>query len=102
MKYECIQSEIIADSKNSVTLLQFLNNVQNSKIEYIDQIFYRVAVFRLQDFIQLQNESNNHQYQLVKVEYLLKELQTGILLTSLNNVHFQSLVVVALAKFTKV
>ena len=76
-----IQSEILADSKNFVTLIQFLNYVQNLdfEVKYIDQIPYRVVVFRLQDFIQLQNKSNN-QYQLVKVKHFLKELQTGILL----------------------
>ena len=56
-----IQSEILADSRNFVTLIQFLNYVQNLdfEIKYIDQILYRVVVFRLQDFIQLQNKSNN-------------------------------------------
>ena len=97
-----IQSEILADSRNFVTLIQFLNYVQNLdfEIKYIDQIPYRVVVFRLQDFIQLQNKSNN-QYQLVKVKHFLKELQTGILLTSLSDIHFQSLVAVPLVKFTK-
>lgn len=57
-------------------------------------------VFRLQDFIQLQNKSNN-QYQLVKVKHFLNELQTGILLTSFSDIHFQSLVAVPLVKFTK-
>lgn len=97
-----IQSEILADSRNFVTLIQFLNYVQNLdfEIKYIDQIPYRVVVFRLQDFLQLQNKSNN-QYQLVKVKHFLKELQTGILLTSFSDIHFQSLVAVPLLKFTK-
>lgn len=58
-------------------------------------------VFRLQDFLQLQNKSNN-QYQLGKVKHFLKELQTGILLTSFSDIHFQSLVAVPLVSFTKV
>lgn len=97
-----IQSEILTDSRNFVTLIQFLNYVQNLdfEIKYIDQILYRVVVFTLQDFIQLQNKSNN-QYQLVKVKHFLKELQTGILLTSFSDIHFQSLVAVPLVKFTK-
>jgi hypothetical protein len=97
-----IQSEILADSRNFVALIQFLNYVQNLdfEIKYIDQIPYRVVVFRLQDFLQLQNKSNN-QYQLVKVKHFLKELQTGILLTSFSDIHFQSLVAVPLVKFTK-
>ena len=97
-----IQSEILADSRNFVTLIQFLNYVQNLdfEIKYIDQIPYRVVVFRLQDFTQLQNKSNN-QYQLVKIKHFLKELQTGILLTSFSDIHFQSLVAVPLVKFTK-
>ena len=97
-----IQSNILADSRNFVTLIQFLNYVQNLdfEIKYIDQIPYRVVIFRLYDFIQLQNKSNN-QYQLVKVKHFLKELQTGILLTSFSDIHFQSLVSVPLVKFTK-
>ena len=58
-------------------------------------------VFRLQDFLQLQNKSNN-QYQLGKVKHFLKELQTGILLILFNDIHFQSLVAVPLVKFTKI
>ena len=56
-----IQSNILADSRNFVTLIQFLNYVQNLdfEIKYIDQIPYRVVIFRLYDFIQLQNKSNN-------------------------------------------
>ena len=98
-----IQSEILVNSSNFVTLIQFLNYVQNLdfEIKYIDQIPYRVVVFRLQDFLQLQNKSNN-QYQLEKVKHFLKELQTGILLTSFSDIHFQSLVAVPLVKFTKV
>jgi hypothetical protein len=98
-----IQSEILVNSSNFVTLIQFLNYVQNLdfEIKYIDQIPYRVVVFRLQDFLQLQNKSNN-QYQLGKVKHFLKELQTGILLTSFSDIHFQSLVAVPLVKFTKV
>jgi hypothetical protein len=86
-----IQSDIVADSRNFVTLIQFLNYVRNLDFEtkYIDQIPYRVVVFRLQDFLEVQNKSNN-QYQLVKVKKFLKELQTGILLTSFSDTHFQS------------
>ena len=71
------------------------------EIKYIDQIRYRVVVLRLQDFLQLQNKSNN-QYQLGKVKHFLKELQNGILLTSFSDIHFQSLVAVPLVKFIKV
>ena len=98
-----IQSEILADSRNFVTLIQFLNYVQNLdfEIKYIDQIPYRVVVFRLQDFIQLQNKSNN-QYQLVKVKNFFKELQTGTFIASFSYIHFQSLAAVPVVKFTKV
>ena len=58
-------------------------------------------VFRLQDFLQLQNKSNN-QYQLGKVKHFLKELQTVIRFTSFSYIHFQSLVAVLLVSFTKV
>jgi len=100
-----IQSEILVDSRSFLALIQFLNYVQNLyfEIKYIDQIPYRVVVFRLQDFLQFQNKSNN-QYQLVKVKNFFKELQTGILLTSFSDIHFihfQSLVAVPLVKFTK-
>jgi predicted DNA-binding protein YlxM (UPF0122 family) len=76
-----------------------LTNQQKTKIKkYFIQ--YRVVVFRLQDFLQVQNKSNN-QYQLVKVKNFLKQLQTVILLTSFSDIHFQSLVAVPLVKFTK-
>lgn len=96
------QSDIVADSRNFVALIQFLNYVRNLDFEtkYIDQSPYRVVVFRLQDFLEVQNKSNN-QYQLVKVKSFLKELQTGILLTSFSDIHFQSLVAVPLVKFIK-
>ena len=98
-----IQSDILVDSRNFVALIQFLNYVQNLdfEIKYIDQIPYRVVVFRLQDFLQFQNKSNN-QYQLVKVKNFFKQLQTGTLITSFSDSHFQSLAAVPLVKFTKV
>ena len=98
-----IQSDILVDSRNFVALIQLLNYVQNLdfEIKYIDKIPYRVVVFRLQDFLQLQNKSNN-QYQLEKVKHFLKELQTGILLTSFSDIHFQSLAAVPLVSFTKI
>ena len=58
-------------------------------------------VFRLQDFLKEQNKSNN-QYQLVKTKHFFKKLQTGILLTSFSDVHFQSLAAVPLLTFNKV
>ena len=56
-----IQSEILVDSRSFLALIQFLNYVQNLdfEIKYIDQSPYRVVVFRLQDFLQFQNKSNN-------------------------------------------
>ena len=98
-----IQSEILIDSIEFVGLIQFLNYVQNLdfEIKYIDRIPYRIVVFRLQDFLQFQNKSNN-QYQLAKVKDFLKKLQTGILCTSFSDTHFQSLTAVPLIKFTKV
>jgi hypothetical protein len=56
-----IQSDIVADSRNFVALIQFLNYVRKLDFEtkYIDQIPYRVVVFRLQDFLEVQNKSNN-------------------------------------------
>ena len=98
-----IQSEILADTRNFVMLIQFLNYAQklDFEVKYIDQIPYRVVVFRLQDFLQVQNKSNN-QYQLVKVKKFFKKLQTGILMTSFSDTHFQSLVAVPLVKFNKV
>ena len=98
-----IQSDILVDSKNFVAFIQLLNYVQNLDFEtqYIDQNRYRVVVFRLQDFLHLQNKSNN-QYQLEKVKHFFKELQTGILLNSFSDIHFQSLVAVPLVSFTKI
>ena len=51
--------------------IQFLNYAQNLdfEIKYIDQIPYRVLVFRLQDFLQVQNKSKN-QYQLEKIKLI--------------------------------
>jgi len=98
-----IQSEILVDSRSFLALIQFFNYVQNLdfEIKYIDQIPYRVVVFRLQDFLQFQNKSNN-QYQLVKVKNFFKQLQTGTLITSFSDSHFQSLAAVPLVKITKV
>lgn len=103
LNYDYIQSEILVDSRNFVALIQFLNYVQNLyfEIKYIDRIFYRVVVFRLQDFLQLQNKSNN-QYQLAKVKHFLKKLQTEIFCTLFSDTHFQSLAALPLVKFTKV
>lgn len=86
-----------------MALIQFLNYVQNLdfEIKYIGRIPYRVVVFILEDFLQLQNKSNN-QYQLAKVKHFLKKLQTGILCPSLSDTYFQSLAAVSLVKFTKV
>lgn len=69
MNLNSIQLEIIADTRNLVMLIQFLNYVQklDFEVKYLDQIPYRVVVFRLQDFLQVQNRSNE-QYQLVKVK----------------------------------
>lgn len=46
------KSEILMDPRIFVALIQFLNYIQNLdfEIKYIDQIPYRVVVFRLQDF----------------------------------------------------
>jgi len=70
-----IQSEILADTRNFVMLIQFLNYAQNLdfEVKYIDQIPYRVVVFRLQDFLQVKNKSKN-QYQLVKVKKFINKL----------------------------
>ena len=97
-----IQSEILADTRTFVMLIQFLNYARNLdfQIKHIDQILYRVVGFRLQDFLQVQNKSKN-QYQLVKVKKFLKVLQTGILLTSFSDTYFQSLVTVPLVRFHK-
>jgi hypothetical protein len=97
-----IESEALIDSKNFVTLIQFLNYIQilDFETKYIDQIPYRVVVFRLTDFIQLQNKQGN-QYQLVKVKRFLQGLRTEILITSFSDTYFQSLVAIPLVKFTK-
>ena len=98
-----INSEISIDTSTFVNLIQFLNYAQDLdfEIKYIDQVPYHVVVFRLQDFLQEQNKSKN-QYQLVKTKHFFKKLQTGILLTSFSDVHFQSLVAVPLVTFNKV
>ncbi len=81
MNSNYIQSEIIVDTRDLVMLIQnliFEHNL-NFEVKYIDQIPYRVVVFRLQDFLQVQNRSNE-QYQLVKVKKFFKKLQTEILI----------------------
>ena len=98
-----IQSDITVDSRTLVDLIQLLNYVQtlDPETKYIDKNPYRVAVFRLQDFLQWQKKSNN-QYQLEKAKHFLTELQTGILLNSFSDTYFQSLVAVPLVKLTKI
>ena len=71
------------------------------EIKYINQIFYRVVGFRLQDFLRFQNKLNN-QYQLRKVKEFFEQIQTGILLTSFSDKYFQSLVAIPLVKFEKI
>lgn len=75
--------------------LQFLNYVQHLdfEIEYLGGISYRQVIFKLRYFLEFQNpmvKSNNH-YQLEKIKKFLKQLQTGVFLTSFNDIHFQSL-----------
>ena len=53
MNKDYIEFELNVATKTFVMLIKFLNYVQNLdlKIKYIDQIPYRVVVFRLQDFL---------------------------------------------------
>ena len=85
--------------------LQFLNYVQHLdfEIEYLGGISYRQVIFKLRDFLEFQNpmvKSNNH-YQLEKIKKFLKQLQTGVFLTSFDDIHFQSLVAIPQVKLEK-
>jgi len=100
-----IQAEIAADSRTFIMLLQFLTYVQHLdfEIEYLDGIPYRQVIFKLRDFLKFQNpnvKSTNY-YQLGKIKKFFKELQTGVLLTSFSDTHFQSLVSIPQVKLEK-
>lgn len=59
---EYIKSEIIADIRSFVMLLQFLNYAQNLdfEIQYLEKTPYRVVNFRLQDFLQYPFANQNY------------------------------------------
>ena len=91
------------DSYKFCTLLQFLVYAQtlNYKIDSLGTTSYRLVQFRVQDFLKYTKLSSNY-YQLKKLIEFFDELQTGILITSFSDIHFQSLIAVPLVNFTKV
>jgi hypothetical protein len=98
-----IKTEIKTDPTKFIMLLQFVNYAQSLdyEIKYIEEFSYRVVSFRLQDFLQLQNLSNNN-YQLKKIKDFFEELQTDIYITSFSSTFYQSLVAVPLVRFYKI
>ena len=56
-----IKSQITTDPQKFITFLQFLNYLRclDYEVNYIENIPYRVVVFRLQDFLEYQNKNNN-------------------------------------------
>jgi ribosomal protein S24E len=97
---DSIQSEIKTDPIKLIALLQFVNYAQSLdyEIKDFDDVSYRVVTFKLQDFLQFQNRSNN-KYQLKKIKDFFEELQTDILITSFSSKFYQSLVAVPLVRF---
>ena len=91
------------DSYKFCTLVQFLVYAQtlNYKIDSLGTTSYRLVQFRVQDFLKYTKLSSNY-YQLKKLIEFFDELQTGILITSFSDIHFQSLIAVPLVNFTKV
>lgn len=98
-----IQSEIKGDSRKFVMLLRFLNYAQHLdfEIESLGGIPYRQVTFKVRDFLEFQNKSNNP-YQVRKVKEFFEEVQTGIFLTSFSDKHFQSLAAIPLVKFERI
>jgi hypothetical protein len=88
-----------------VMLLQFLNYAQqlDYENEWLGGISYRQVTFKVRDFLEFQNptvKSTNH-YQLEKTKQFLQQLQTGVFLTSFDDIYFQSLVAVPQIKLEK-
>lgn len=100
-----VTSEIIADPKNFISLLQFLKYVENLefKILWFDNIAYRQVRFEIRDFLQFQNPELKliKHYQLKPVKDFLAQLQTGILITSFSDNYFRSLVGIPKVEFEK-
>nr|UDP55472.1 hypothetical protein orf406a [Schizostauron trachyderma] len=100
-----IKSEILMDTRSFVMLLQFLTYAQHLdfEIESLVGIPYRQVTFKVRDFLEFQNptiKSTNH-YQLEKIKKFLQQLQTGVVLTSFDDTHFQSLVAIPQVKLEK-
>jgi hypothetical protein len=100
-----IRSEIIADPKNFIRLLQFLSYAVDLNFKNLDfdGVAYRQVVFEIQDFLKFQNlgvKSGNH-YQLKKVKDFFMKLQSGVLITSFSENYFRSLIGIPKVELTK-
>jgi hypothetical protein len=100
-----IKSEILMDTTNFVSLIQFLNYAQHLdyKIDYLGSTAYRKVVFKLRDFLEFQDPSvkPTNQYRLKNIKEFFHQLQAGLYVTSFSDARFQSLVIVPQVKFEK-
>jgi len=100
-----IKSEININPKNLIQFIQFLNYAQNLDytIKNWGGISYRKVTFIIRDFIKYQNPiiSSTNRYQLQKTKSFLQQLQTGVLITSITDTTFQSLIAIPRVTFEK-
>lgn len=93
-----INSQILMDKRNFVSLIQFLNYAQHLdfKMDYLGSTSYRRVVFKLRDFIKYQDPSvkPTNRYRLRKIREFFQQLQAGLYVTSFSDLKFQSLVLV--------
>lgn len=93
-----IKSDILMDTRNFISLIQFLNYAQDLdfETEYLGQTAYRKVVFKLRDFLEFQDPSvkRTNRYRLRKIKEFFQQLQTGLYVTSFSDSKFQSLVLV--------
>jgi hypothetical protein len=83
------------DRKNFFNFLQFLVYEQSLdyEIDSLGPTYYRQVIFRVQDFLKYQKESNNY-YQLKKLVEFFDELQGNSLIKSFSDTHYRSLVTI--------
>ena len=93
-----VKSEILMDTKNFVSFLQFLNYAQDLdfETEYLGSTGYRKVKVKLRDFLKFQDPSVKYtnRYRLGKIKEFFHQLQSGLYVTSFSDSKFQSLVVV--------
>jgi len=101
-----IRSEIEINPKNLIQFIQFLNYAQNLDytISHWDGVSYRKVTFIVRDFITYQNPtiSSKNRYQLQKTKEFFRDLLTGAIIDSFQNVSFVTLLKLVRFHFLKI